>query len=119
MLTVNDALLQMLGYDSAESLQAANPNGNSQLFHDKEAYKNINALLKEHGHFENVIVDMVTATGDVIKTSMNAWIVHNDIEKVITGFIADISEQEQSRRKTLEAQALLQNIIDVIPQSIY
>ncbi|MCP4622316.1 MAG: PAS domain S-box protein, partial [bacterium] len=104
VLAINEALEHITGYSNAEMkknpavVNYVNPDDRTRLM----------AVLKKHGHVENVEVNMFTKAGDRVWVSFSAKLINFEKQAAILTTILDITERKQAEQELLKTKDLLE-----------
>ena len=118
LLSANPALVEMLGYESVEELQAA---GLTRAFYaDPAGREELVARLIETGELVEAEYELKRRDGSVITVSENARVIRDEHGAVagFEGTITDITERKRAELRLQEekerAQVTLQSIMDAV-----
>lgn len=119
-LAVNPALARMLGFDSAEELMDAQPNITGLYFHRGDRER-IVALYRQGQDSVECEVLLRTKGGAVITANLNARAVRDDggAFRYFEGFVEDISDRKGAELALAASEAMLQLVLDTIPQLVH
>ena len=118
LISANPALVEMLGYDSFETLRGVGLTGN--LFVDPEDRRRLVARLTQDGELVEAEYELRRRDGSIITVSENARTIRDERGE-ITGFegtITDVTERKRAEIRLFEekerAQVTLQSIVDAV-----
>ena len=107
-LSVNPALVSMLGYDSAEQLLSQSFDISRDLFFEPEKRNEIISDLETLGCVTDLLVKGKRKDGTVVWLSINARSELDDVGNIIfDGFARDVTEAEENRQEALESRQAL------------
>ena len=112
VLDCNQALLDMLGYESKEDLLAMDVT--QDLYADPDDRKKFQEIIEHEGHVKNFEVKFKKKNGDKVPILMTAHGKQNDLGEVIEyqGLIIDISERIRIEQELREKHGFLSNLLE-------
>jgi len=119
-MVANPALARMLGYASPEELVAANPNIASLYFQQSDRERVVDLYQQNRGSIEFEVL-FRTRDGEVITANLNARAVRgcNDDFCHFEGFVEDITDRKAAELALAASEAMLQLVLDTIPQLVH
>ncbi len=112
ILDCNQALLDMLGYESKEDLLAMDVT--QDLYADPDDRKKFQEIIEHEGHVKNFEVKFKKKNGDKVPILMTAHGKQNDLGDVVEyqGLIIDISERIRIEQELREKHGFLSNLLE-------
>jgi two-component system NtrC family sensor kinase len=112
VLDCNQALLDMLGYESKEDLLEIDVT--RDLYADPDDRKKFQEIIEHDGHVKNFEVKFKKKNGDKVPILMTAHGKQNDLGDVIEyqGLIIDISERVRIEQELREKHGFLSNLLE-------
>lgn len=119
-LAVNPALAGMLGFDSAEELMRVEPNITG-IYFQRDDRERIVDLYRQGRDSVECEVLLRTRSGAVITADLNARAVRGDdgAFRYFEGFVEDISDRKSAELALAASEAMLQLVLDTIPQLVH
>lgn len=122
VLRVNEALARLHGFAHVEEMQAAMGGSFADPYRSPTRRDEFKALLTANGQVKNFESEMVRhRTGGAMWAREHAHIVRAADGSILyyEGTVEDISEERQAKAALLQREALLQNLLQTIPDSIW
>lgn len=118
ILDTNNALIRILGYDTAEEIKKHNVR--EFYVNNKNRDEFIRGLLRNR-IVNNYDVNFRKKDGTIISVMINAGIYDDVIsgQVVIQGAFIDISEEKKYKERLTESEKFFKNIVDNIPHMIF
>lgn len=113
LLLVNDALVQLLGYESQEALLAVEPPTIATHLHPQDAEPTVEGMLRAAGA-EPIKARMRHQRGDHVWVSMSVKVIEGPDGPIIEGFIQDMTAVHGQQ----EANARLAAVVDAADDAI-
>jgi len=119
-MVANPALARMLGYASPEALIADNPNISSLYFQQSDRERVVDLYQQNRGSVEFEVL-FRTRDGEIITANLNARAVRgcNDDFCHFEGFVEDITDRKAAELALAASEAMLQLVLDTIPQLVH
>ncbi len=119
-IVANPALARMLGYASPEALVADNPNIATLYFQQSDRERVVDLYQQNRGSIEFEVL-FRTREGAVITANLNARAVRgeNDTMSHFEGFVEDITDRKAAELALAASEAMLQLVLDTIPQLVH
>lgn len=118
LVSVNPALVQMLGFDSAESLLSLGSTDN--LYADPKQRETLRRLIERDGELRHAEYELIRRDGSMLTVLENARAVHDERGQIIAfeGTLSDITERKRAEiavfQEKEKAQVTLQSIGDAV-----
>ena len=119
-IVANPALARMLGYASPEELMASNPNIATLYYQQSDRERVVDLYEQNRGGIEVEIL-FRRRDGAVITANLNARAVRgcDDGFCHFEGFIEDITDRKAAELALAASEAMLQLVLDTIPQLVH
>jgi PAS domain S-box-containing protein len=119
-LVANPALARMLGYSSSQELIEHNPNISTLYFQQSDRQRVLELYRQHRGSIEFEVL-FRTRTGTIITANLNARAVRgsNDDLCHFEGFVEDITDRKAAELALAASEAMLQLVLDTIPQLVH
>ena len=119
-IVANPALARMLGYASPEELIENNPNISTLYFQQSDRERVVELYQRNRGSIEFEVL-FRTRDGAVITANLNARAVRgcNDDFCHFEGFVEDITDRKAAELALAASEAMLQLVLDTIPQLVH
>jgi PAS domain S-box-containing protein len=118
-LEANPALVDMLGYDSAEDLCFASLSEN--IFSDPQDRLHVLHLLLKEGSVYGLEMQFRKRAGETITVSLNGRLVQDSLtgDLVIEGTVEDISDRKRAEQALRESEEHFRQVVETTPVGIY
>ncbi len=118
-LSVNEKLVQILGYDSKDDLMICNL-GKDIYLKEKEREKTISAF-NSKGNVVDLELCWMKKDGTPTWIQLTAQVIKDDSGKTqyYEGFVRDVNEQREAEAKLRENQKLLSVVIETLPLGVW
>lgn len=119
-LVVNPSMARMLGYASPEELMASNPNISSVYYQQSDRFRILELYQQTRDSIELEVL-FKTRDGSVITANLNARGVYGSDGDFchFEGFVEDISDRKAAELALAASEAMLQLVLDTIPQLVH
>lgn len=119
-IVANPALARMLGYSSPEELIAVNPNIATLYYQQSDRERVVELYQQNRGSIEFEVL-FRTRDGAVITANLNARAVRgcDDDFCHFEGFVEDITDRKAAELALAASEAMLQLVLDTIPQLVH
>lgn len=119
-LVANPALARMLGYANPQELIAQNPNISTLYFQQSDRQRVLELYRQHRGSIEFEVL-FRTRAGAIITANLNARAVRgsNDDLCHFEGFVEDITDRKAAELALAASEAMLQLVLDTIPQLVH
>ena len=118
-LSVNPALVRILGYDSQDEMIETVTNLRLQLYVHPEDRDTILAMIREQGSVVGVEVELMRKSGDQIWALLSCSVVCDNAGNILflQGFIIDITDRKCSEKAAQESERRMADIISFLPDA--
>jgi PAS domain S-box-containing protein len=119
-IVANPALARMLGYASPEDLTDANPNIASLYYQHSDRERVVELYQQNRGSIEFEVL-FRRRDGAVITANLNARAVRGSDDDFchFEGFVEDITDRKAAELALAASEAMLQLVLDTIPQLVH
>lgn len=119
-IVANPALARMLGYASSQELIEANPNIATLYYEQSDRARVVDLYQQNRGSIEFEVL-FRRRDGAIITANLNARAVRgsNDDFSHFEGFVEDITDRKAAERALAASEAMLQLVLDTIPQLVH
>ncbi|MDP2423142.1 MAG: PAS domain S-box protein, partial [Bacteroidales bacterium] len=117
-ITLNDRLVEILGYESVEDLKQRNMA--KDIYYDEEERRTLITKYKPIGDVQNVEVRWKKKDGTPVWIGLSVHTVKDtsNITLYFEGFVQDITERKQADREIRREKAFSANIVATVPESL-
>jgi len=118
-LSVNERLVQILGYDSRDELMQCNLK--ADIYYNKEERERNISEHEPRRNFADLEIRWKKKDGTPIWIQLTAQAITDEIGKVqyYEGFVRNVTEQREAETKLRENQKLLSTVIETMPLGIW
>jgi len=119
-IVANPALARMLGYDSPAELIDGNPNIATLYYQQSDRERVVDLYQQNRGSIEFEVL-FRTRDGAVITANLNARAVRGSDDDFchFEGFVEDITDRKAAELALAASEAMLQLVLDTIPQLVH